>query len=140
MAAFHEEKPGQQRVSPSPGPVLPGHSLQCYEEQHCWIIDHVLFPCSVAEYRCLKLLLEHANTCVPFSSFLSDHEIIPTEGRNATQERPRIAYLMSKLRARVWVLGFDIVNVWNVGYILLLGASQEEREKEPPAPPESCSK
>ena len=138
MATFHEEQPYQQQSNACPGPVVPGHQIQCYEEQHCWIIDHVLLPCSVAEYRCLKLLLEQVNTCVPFSSFLSDQESFPTACANAKQERSRVAYIMSRLRAKLWTLGFDIANVWNVGYILLLlSEPQHGSLPESPTPPDS---
>jgi hypothetical protein len=120
ITTFHEENQQKKRTSAlRPGPDLPGHSVQHYEDQHAWVIDQTLIPCTVAEYHCLKLLLERANRCVPFASFLSMQEIFPTVSTDPKQERLRVAHMMSILRAKIWASGLDIVSVMNIGYILL---------------------
>ncbi len=122
MSSFQEEKQHNRRSGTlRPGPVLPGHSLRHSEEQHTWVIDQVLIPCTAAEYHCLKLLLEQANRCVPFASFLCMQEVFPPTSVDSKQERLRVAHMMSALRAKIWPLGFDIVSVWNTGYLLLSG-------------------
>ena len=128
MSTFREENQRNQKSSmPRSGPDVPGHSIQYDEEQHTWIIDQMLLPCTPAEYHCLELLFEHANACVPFASFLKNPTIFPTASadvKDAKQERLRVAYMMSKLRTRVWTFGFDIASVWNIGYILLSEAQE----------------
>jgi len=121
MANVGEERPdGQSTSKICPGPVVPGHTLQYYEDQHAWVIDQVLLPCSAPEYHCLQLLLERANRCVPFAHFLICLQTTPTtEHANLKQERMRIAHLMSVLRTKIWPFGLDIASVMNIGYILL---------------------
>ena len=102
---------------PVPGPALAGHVIQRYEAQHAWVIDHLLLQGSVTEYQCLGLLLERANTCVPYAAFL--RRGIMTSTGNRKQDRGRLAALISRLRSRLWGCGFEIANVWNVGYLLL---------------------
>jgi DNA-binding response OmpR family regulator len=118
--ASAEKETEQSRITSivRPGPVVPGHTIQYYEDQHAWIIDQMLIPCSASEYLCLKLLLEQANRCVPFALFLrSLQETISSEAQKPT--RMRIAHVVSSLRAKIWASGLDIVSVMNVGYILL---------------------
>lgn len=143
MTTFREENQ-RDRNSSMPGcqPALPGHSIQSYEEQHTWIIDQVLLPCTLAEYHCLELLFEHANACVPFVSFLSHPKIFPTanaDAKDAKQERLRVAYLMSKLRTKVWAFGFDIASVWNIGYMLLSESQKRPSSEGSTFPPDNHS-
>jgi hypothetical protein len=59
MADFGKEKErGQITSTLRSGPIVPGHTIQYYEDQHAWVIDQTLIPCSESEYYCLKLLLE----------------------------------------------------------------------------------
>lgn len=103
-----------------PGPVVPGHTIQYAEDQHAWVIDHHLIPCSEPEYLCLKLLLEHANRCVPLEHFLRRlHETALPSPEAQKQAKMRVAHLVSNLRTKIWASGLDIVSVMNVGYILL---------------------
>jgi DNA-binding response OmpR family regulator len=113
------------------GPTVPGHQVQYDEAQCAWIIDQVLLPCSVAEYRCLRLLLESIGRCVSFASLFV---CLPeTAGNDFKQERMRLARVMSTLRARLWPLGFDIGSVMAIGYILMSGV--QESESLPLLPP-----
>ncbi len=108
------------------GPVIPGHQVQADDLHHVWIIDQVLVPCSVAEYRCLKLLLESVDRCVPLAALAACFADMAT--LDPKQERLRLVHLMSALRARLWPLGFDLGSVMAIGYILLSGTSAETAE------------
>ncbi len=112
-----ENRHEHSHVQPVPGPVIAGHHIQRYEAHHAWVIDHILLPCSVSEYRCLGLLLEQANTCLPYAAFFQP-EIMASTG-NSKRDRGRLAATISHLRSRLWVCGFEIANVWNIGYLLL---------------------
>lgn len=103
-----------------PGPSVPGHSVQCDESRHTWIIDQTLVMCSLSEYRCLRLLLEHADRCVSFARLgaLLQEAPLSEEGMHR-QEKMRLAHIMSNLRTKIWALGLDIVSVMNTGYMLL---------------------
>ena len=112
----------QSRMSDAlhPGPSVPGHSIQCDEGRHTWIIDQTLVMCSLSEYRCLRLLLEHADRCVSFARLgtLLQEASLSEEGMHR-QEKMRLAHIMSNLRTKIWALGLDIVSVMNTGYMLL---------------------
>lgn len=105
-----------------PGPTIPGHQVQYDAVQHAWIIDHVLLRGSVADYRCLELLLESANRCVPFARLLSCFP--EASGMDTKQERMRLAHVISRLRSRLWPLGLDIGCVMSLGYMLLSGSQE----------------
>jgi DNA-binding response OmpR family regulator len=112
-----------------PGPVVPGHTIQYYEDQHAWVIDQTLVLCSQPEYHCLRVLFERANHCVPFEHFVhSLQETTLPAADEQKQARMRIAHLISRLRAKIWAFGLEIVSVMNVGYILL---SESEKPKAP---------
>jgi hypothetical protein len=61
---------GQPATRFCAGPSIPGHQVQYDDVHHVWVIDQVLVPCSVAEYRCLKLLLESVDRCVPLAALI----------------------------------------------------------------------
>lgn len=110
-----------------PGPVVPGHTIQCYEEQHAWVIDQTLILCSESEYHCLRVLLERANHCVPFEHFVLclQETALPVTG-DQKQARMRIAHVISNLRTKIWAFGLEVVSVMNVGYILLSESAEPE--------------
>jgi DNA-binding response OmpR family regulator len=141
MADLGKEKERDQRTSPlRPGPVVPGHTIEYSEHQHAWVIDRILIPCSEPEYRCLKLLLEQANRCVPFEHFILSLEetALPSlEGQK--KAKMRVAHLVSSLRTKIWASGFDIVSVMNVGYILLSGSEGSFSSLQTLAPPDGFS-
>lgn len=115
-----EQERGQRTRMLRPGPTVPGHTIQADEEHHTWVIDQILIPCSEPEYRCLKLLLEQADRCVPFAHFLrSLQETALPSSEGQKQARMRIAHLVSNLRTKIWATGLDIASVMNVGYLLL---------------------
>lgn len=129
MADFENEKERGQIIGTlRPGPIVPGHTVEYYEDQHAWVIDQTLIPCSEPEYHCLKLLLEQANRCVPFEHFirsLQETALLATDAQK--QARMRVAHLISNLRTKIWASGLDIVSVMNVGYILLSGSEESLR-------------
>jgi DNA-binding response OmpR family regulator len=115
-----EKERGQITSTLRSGPIVPGHTIQYYEDQHAWVIDHTLIPCSEPEYHCLKLLLEQANRCVPFEHFIRSLQETALPSTDAQkQAKMRVAHLVSNLRTKIWASGLDIVSVMNVGYILL---------------------
>jgi len=131
MASFDEEMTrGREIGALHPGPSVAGHSIQYNKDKHAWIIDQTLVVCSLPEYRCLKLLLEHADRCVPFAHFVNHLQETPiSDTALLKQEKLRVAHVMSNLRTKIWALGLDIASVMNVGYILL---SDAQKDHEPP--------
>ena len=128
---------GQTNDALHPGPSVPGHTIQYNEQQHTWIIDQTLLPCSPTGYACLRLLLEQAERCVPYAHFIAQFQEAPlAEARAHKQARMKVAHVMSNLRAKLWPLGLDIGSVMGVGYILLREEeavpSLEESEKPYP--------
>lgn len=109
-----------------PGPAVAGHRVQYDEDRHFWVIDELLIVCSVLQYHCLKMLLEEADRCVPFDRLLtglpgSSPSSGGTAGRHA---RARLAHLVSRVRAKIWASGLEIVSVVNVGYLLRSGSPE----------------
>ena len=113
----YQEKPRQEQGMKQccSGPSVPGHQIQCDEAQHIWIIDQFLIVCSVAEYRCLKVLLESVDRCVSFATLTACLEVTGSDGK---QTRMQLAHIMSALRVRLWPLGFEVGCVVTIGYIL----------------------
>lgn len=108
------------------GPALPGHTVQQDDLHHTWIIDQTLIPCTKHEYMCLKLLLEHANSCVSFAQLARCLPgIALNEGADQCLERVRVRHLMSGLRCKMWKVGMDIVSLRGLGYMLQLEMQEE---------------
>lgn len=99
------------------------HIILRDEDHHFFLIDQRCIACTPAQYRVLKLLLEHAFQCVPYARLLAQARDQPltasTTGVPPKQARLQIMHLISDLRAKLWVGGLDIVAVMGTGYMLV---------------------
>ena len=104
-------------------PQLQGHQVQHSDAQHLLIIDGALVPCTLGEYDVLMPLLKHAGEPVSFSRLLGKQgqgQQTLTQGmrRGLTQQ-------MSRLRARLWPYGLDILCLNSYGYLLLSRSNEQ---------------
>jgi DNA-binding response OmpR family regulator len=102
---------------------LHGHLVQHSDAQHLLLIDGAVVPCTPTEYDVLMPLLKHAGEPVPFSHLLGG------QGRQTLTQGIRLGLTqqMSRLRARLWPFGLDILCLNSYGY-LLLSRSNEQAE------------
>ena len=102
---------------------LKGHLVQHNDAQHLLLIDGAIVPCTSTEYEVLMPLLKHAGEPVPFSHLLGN------QGRQTLTQgiRRGLTQQMSRLRARLWPFGLDILCLNSYGY-LLLPRSNEQAE------------
>jgi DNA-binding response OmpR family regulator len=102
---------------------LHGHLVQHSDAQHLLLIDGAVVPCTPTEYDVLIPLLKHAGEPVPFSHLLGG------QGRQTLTQgiRRGLTQQMSRLRARLWPFGLDILCLNSYGY-LLLSRSNEQAE------------
>ena len=103
---------------------LQGHVVQHSDPQHLLLIDGAVVPCTLTEYEVLMPLLKHAGEPVPFSHLLGKQERQAlTQGirRGLTQQ-------MSRLRARLWPYGLDILCLNSYGYLLLSRSNEQVEE------------
>ena len=104
-------------------PQLQGHLVQHSDAQHLLLIDGAIVPCTPGKYDLLMPLLKHAGEPVSFPRLL---------GRQGQQTLTRgirrgLTQQMSRLRARLWPFGLDILCLNSYGY-LLLSRSNEQAE------------
>jgi DNA-binding response OmpR family regulator len=102
---------------------LHGHLVQHSDAQHLLLIDGAVVPCTPTEYDVLMPLLKLAGEPVPFSHLLGG------QGRQTLTQgiRRGLTQQMSRLRARLWPFGLDILCLNSYGY-LLLSRSNEQAE------------
>jgi len=96
-------------------PQLYGHRIQYSDAIHLLIIDETAIPCTPTEYSLLQTLLQHAGEGVPINDLL---------GRPAKQvvklhTRRTLTQYISRLRARLWPFGLEILCLNGYGYLLL---------------------
>ncbi len=105
-------------------PQLQGHLVQHSDAQHLVLIDGAVLPCTPTEYNLLLPLLKHAGEPIPFARLLG------IQGRQALTQGTRrgLTQQMSRLRARLWPFGLDILCLNSYGY-LLLSRSNEQLEE-----------
>jgi len=93
---------------------LHGHQVQHSDRQHVVIIDGVVVPCTPTEYGLLVSLLYHAGEAVRYTHLLG------LSGQPLTRSiRLSLTRHISRLRARLWPFGLDIVCLIGYGYLLL---------------------
>ncbi len=92
-----------------------GHQVQHSDVRHLLILDGVIVSCTPTEYTLLMPLLSHAGEVVAFSRLLGlpEHQpLTPSTRRGLTRH-------LSRLRARLWPFGLDILCLTGYGYLLL---------------------
>lgn len=94
--------------------TIPGHQIHCNDARHLVILDEVALACSPREYRILLPLLRHANHAVPFAQLLEG-----TDELNDWRTRRNLGRVVSRLRAKLWPFGFDILCLFHYGYQLV---------------------
>jgi DNA-binding response OmpR family regulator len=94
---------------------LHGHQLQHSDMQHVVIVDGVVVPCTPTEYGLLVPLLYHAGEAVQYTHLLGMSRQQPL----TRSIRFSLTRHISRLRARLWPFGLDIVCLIGYGYLLL---------------------
>jgi len=94
---------------------LHGHQVQHSVTQHVVIIDGVVVPCTPTEYGLLVPLLYHAGEAVRYAHLLGMSRQQPL----TRSIRLSLTRHISRLRARLWPFGLDIVCLIGYGYLLL---------------------
>jgi DNA-binding response OmpR family regulator len=94
---------------------LHGHQVLHSDTQHVVIIDGVVVPCTPTEYGLLVPLLYHAGEAVPYMHLLGMSRQQPL----THSIRLSLTRHISRLRARLWPFGLDIVCLIGYGYLLL---------------------
>lgn len=102
-------------------PQLQGHLVQHSDIQHLLIIDGAVVPCTPTEYDLLMPLLKHAGEPVSFPRLLGKN------GRPTLTQGTRrgLTQQMSRLRARLWPYGLDILCLNSYGYLLLSRSNEQ---------------
>ncbi len=105
-------------------PQLQRHLVQHSDAQHLLIIDGAVVPCTPTEYDLLLPLLKHAGEPVSFSRLLGKY------GRQTLTRGSRrgLTQQMSRLRARLWPFGLDILCLNSYGYLLLSRSNEHVEE------------
>ena len=104
-------------------PQLHGHRIRYSAELHLVVIDEAVIPCTPTEYSLLQALLDRAGEGVPINLLLGRSAGQPVEWhtrRNLTQH-------ISRLRARLWPFGLDILCLTGYGYLLLARSNEQAR-------------
>ena len=96
-------------------PHLLGHRIQYSDALHLLIIDEMVIPCTPTEYSLLQALLQHAGEGVPINHLLGR----PAEQVVEWHTRRNLTQHISRLRARLWPFGLDILCLNGYGYLLL---------------------
>ena len=96
-------------------PHLQSHRIQYSDELHLLIIDETAIPCTPTEYHLLQALLQRAGQSVPLHLLLCR----PENQALGWQSRRTLTQHISRLRARLWPFGLDILCLTGYGYLLL---------------------
>lgn len=120
------------RITLADGPALAGHRVQLNAQQHLLVIDNAIVPCTPTEYALLLHLLQHLEESLPTATLLTvlgqapgdeaarpgvQSAVKPSQ-RQGRQARRVLTQHMSRLRAKLWPLGFDILCLTGYGYLL----------------------
>ncbi|MFL5667653.1 MAG: hypothetical protein ACJ8BW_40850 [Ktedonobacteraceae bacterium] len=100
---------------------LHGHQVQHSDVRHLVIIDGVIVPCTPTTYNLLVPLLYHAGEVVPFPRLLG----LPEQQPLSRSIRRGLTQHMSRLRARLWPFGLDILCLTGYGYLLLARSHEQ---------------
>jgi DNA-binding response OmpR family regulator len=113
--SIKEARPTIERIQHTGGPPVQGHVVQHSERHHLLIIDETVVHCTPTEYHLLMRLLEHAERSVPFTSLVC----YPSHASLNWRSRRTLAQHISRVRAKIWPFGLDIMCVIGCGYLLL---------------------
>ncbi len=102
-------------------PHLQGHRIQYSDELHLLIIDETVIPCTPTEYSILQTLLQHAGESVSINRLLGR----PAKQTIEWHTRRNLTQHISRLRARLWPFGLDILCLTGYGYLLLPRSHEE---------------
>ena len=99
---------------------LQEHQIWYNDQQHLLIVDSVVIDCTPSEYDVL-LLLRAAGEPVSFArlAYRDAHRTL------ALGPRHRLSQRVSRLRARLWPLGLDILCLTGFGYMLLTRTGEQ---------------
>ncbi len=79
------------------------------------IIDETVVSCTPTEYALLMRLLQHTERSVSFAHLVSHM----SHGSLNQRSRRTLAQHISRVRAKIWPFGLDIMCVIGRGYLLL---------------------
>ncbi len=102
-------------------PQLRGHRIQYSDALHLLIIDETVIPCTPTEYSLLQALLQHAGEGVPINRLLGR----PAKQAVEWHTRRNLTQHISRLRARLWPFGLDILCLTGYGYLLLARSNEQ---------------
>ena len=114
--SIKEARPMNEHMQHTEGPLVQGHVVQHNERHHLLIIDETVVSCTPTEYHLLMQLLAHAERAVPFTSLLGGY---PSQTSLTWRSRRILAQHISRVRAKIWPFGLDIMCVIGCGYLLL---------------------
>ncbi len=96
-------------------PQLRGHRIQYSDSLHLVVIDETVIPCTPTEYSLLLALLQRAGEGIPINHLLGR----PAQQAVEWHTRRNLTQHISRLRARLWPFGLDILCLTGYGYLLL---------------------
>ena len=103
-------------------PLMQEHQVWYNDQQHLLIVDSVVIACTPSEYDVLLRLLRAAGEPVPFARLVYRD----AQRTLALGPRHRLSQRVSRLRARIWPLGLDILCLTGYGYLLLARSDEQE--------------
>ncbi len=114
---------GSGLLKPSPllpGPVVAGYQIRRNEESHAIMIDHLLIRCTAEEYRLLLKLLEDYERPVLLDDLIALFQDASQMDRALLRGAKRkLVCMLSDLRNKLWLTDFTVVQITDVGYMLL---------------------
>ena len=102
-------------------PQLRGHRIQYSDSLHLVVIDETVIPCTPTEYSLLQALLQRAGEGIPINHLLGR----PTKQVVEWHTRRNLTQHISRLRARLWPFGLDILCLTGYGYLLLARSHEQ---------------
>ena len=103
-----------------PGPVIAGSQAQRNEADHTLVINQRMIRCTPEEYRLLLRLMEEYERPVGFDELIAQFQDTSRMDWACLRDAKRkLVHILSDLRSKLWPTDFTIVQVTDVGYMLL---------------------
>lgn len=103
-----------------PGPVIAGYQIQRNEANHTLVINQRMIRCTPEEYRLLLRLMEEYERPVGFDELIAQcQDASHTDRAFLRGAKRKLVRTLSDLRSKLWPTDFAIVQVMDVGYMLL---------------------